>query len=240
MKKDIMGLLFDNITLDGAVSAALSHIENKTKCMVVTPNAEIAYMASKNSEIKDIINNAQLVLPDGVGVILASKIIKNPLSGKVAGVDFAHKLIAATDRPVFLLGGKPGVADVAAENIVSMFNSANIVGTMDGYFKDESEAIRRINDSGAEILYVCLGAPKQEQFIVRNMDVLAPYVMAGLGGSLDVLAGTAVRAPDIFIKLGLEWFYRLLKDPKRIKRMSVLPLYALKAVFYKDKGEKNA
>lgn len=238
MKQKILSVNFDNVNMDEALNIAFKAAEDGRKCMVVTPNAEIAYMAEKDKKLLDIINEAGLVLPDGVGVILASKIIGKPLKQKVAGVEFAESLLSKYSGPVYLLGGKPGVAATAKSNLEKKYPGCNIVGVNDGYFKNADEVIEKINQSGAKVLFVCLGAPKQEFFIHENMSKLSPSVIAGLGGSLDVFAGTAKRAPDIFIKLGLEWFYRLLKQPSRIKRMSVLPLYVLKSVKYKLFGGK--
>lgn len=237
MKTDIMTLLFDNITLQEAVDTAISCAKANENCMVVTPNAEIAYRAKTDARLKAIINSAKLVLPDGVGVVLASKIIGKPLKGKVAGVEFAEQLVAQTNLPIFLLGGKPGVADLAAKNLKAKYPTCNICGTADGYFKEDGTAIDAVNASGAKIVLVCLGAPRQEFFIDDNKDKLMPAVMAGLGGSLDVFAGTVKRAPDIFVKLGLEWFYRLLKQPSRFKRMLSLPLYAWDSVVWKFRGK---
>ena len=120
------------------------------------------------------------------------------------------------------------------------YPSCNIVGVRDGYFKEKDipDIINEINASGAKIVYVCLGAPKQELFIKTHMDEINAYVFAGLGGSLDVFAGTAKRAPDFFVKFGLEWLYRLIKQPSRIKRMSVLPLYIIETIKFKLGGKK--
>ena len=237
MKTDIMNLLFDNISLQEAVDTAITCGKSGEKCMVITPNAEIAYRAKNDEKLKTIINNAKLVLPDGVGVVLASRIIGKPLKGKVAGVEFAEQLVAQTDLPIFFLGGKPGVAQTAAQKLKEKYPACNIVGTADGYFKEEQAVIDAVNTSGAKIVLVCLGAPRQEYFMAKYQQDFAPAVMAGLGGSLDVFAGTVKRAPEIFVKLGLEWFYRLVKQPSRFKRMLALPLYALDSVLWRLRGK---
>lgn len=240
MKKQIMSINFDSVTMNEAVSIAEGCISSSEKCMVVTPNAEIAYAAEKDKKFADLINSAKLVLPDGVGVVLASKILGDPVKQKVAGVEFAENLIKSTSHPVFFFGGKPGVAEAARNNMKAKYPSCNIVGVRDGYFKDKEipEIINQINESGAKIVFVCLGAPKQELFIQTHMNEMNAFVFAGLGGSLDVFAGTAKRAPEFFVKFGLEWLYRLIKQPSRIKRMSVLPLYVIESIKYKFGGKK--
>ncbi len=240
MKKQIMSLLIDDVTVSEAVDTAVGRMKDGVGCSVMTPNAEIAYLAEKDEKLKNVLNRADLTLPDGVGVVKAASIIGTPLKGKAAGVDFAEKLCAAlaeNGKSLFLYGGKPGVAEQAAENLVKKNPGLKIAGTLDGY-GDPDEAQAVINSSGADALFVCLGCPKQEYFIDERE--LSPLVRAGLGGSLDVFAGTAKRAPGIFIDLGLEWLYRLLKQPSRIGRMFKLPAYILKAYSYKLRRKKDA
>lgn len=241
MRKDILSVTFDNLTMEQAVQKAMDYIHNGEKCRVVTPNAEIGLDCMKNAELRELVNSSELVLPDGIGVIYASRILKRPIGQKVAGCEFAENLanrMQNTGKSLFLFGGKPGVAEQAAKNLQDKYPGLKIAGTLNGYFSDENEVIAKINEAEPDALYVCLGCPKQEQFMVRNRDKLNVSLMGGFGGTLDVLSGNAKRAPEIFIKLGLEWFYRLISDPKRIKRMARLPLYLVYAFTSKDKGEK--
>ncbi len=241
MRKEILNVTFDNLTMEQAVDKAMDYINKGEKCRVVTPNAEIGLDCMKNAELRALVNNSELVLPDGIGVIYASRILKRPIGQKVAGCEFAEKLadrMQNTGKKLFLFGGKPGVAEQAAKNLQAKYPGLEIAGTQNGYFSDESEIIEIINAAQADALYVCLGCPKQEQFMERNRDKLNVSLMGGFGGTLDVLSGNAQRAPEIFIKLGLEWFYRLINDPKRIGRMARLPLYLVYAFTSKDKGEK--
>ena len=238
MKQDIMSVMFDNVTMSEAINYALQCINSNKKCMVVTPNAEIAYNAKKNNRLKNIINHAGLVLPDGIGVILAGKIIKKPLKEKVAGVEFGESIIAKSNAPIFFLGGKPGVAQTAKEKLEEKYPSCNIVGVCDGYFDNKEHVIEQINQSGAKVVFVCLGSPKQEYFIEENMDKINATLFMGLGGSLDVYAGVAQRAPKFFVNFGLEWLYRLIKQPSRIIRMKALPLYVIDSIMYRLKGAK--
>ena len=158
------------------------------------------------------------------------------------GIDFASALMAQMGqegKSVFLLGAKPGVADAAAEKMRERFPGLVIAGTNDGYFQDDDPVVEKINAAQPDLLLVCLGAPKQELWMQRNAPRLRVGLMAGLGGSLDVFAGNVKRAPKFFQKLGLEWFYRLLKEPKRIGRMMKLPKFLFAAIGCKLRGKKR-
>lgn len=235
MKTDIMGLQFDNVTMDEALAAAEKLLAGEKAAMVVTPNAEIAYEAIGDEALRALLNSAELMLPDGAGVVLASKLLKRPLRQKVAGVEFAEGLLGVlekTGQSLYLLGGKPGIGELAAEKMRRKHPDLRIAGIADGYFQDDAPVVEKINASGARALFVCLGAPKQEQFMARHRQTLNVRLMAGLGGSLDAFAGTVRRAPRWMIRCNLEWLYRLMKEPKRFKRMLRLPKY-LRAVVCK-------
>ncbi len=224
----IYGTEYNNVTLGEAADMTDAMLSEDGNHMVVTPNAEIAYLAKQEKRLRDIINASDLTIADGIGVVYASKIYRTPVKGKVAGVDLGEEVIARaakSGRGVFLLGGKPGVAELAAQKLSEKYHNINFCGMHDGYFKDDDEIVRIINESGAEILFVCLGAPKQEYWMADNKDRLNVRLMLGLGGALDSYAGTVKRAPEIWIKLGLEWLYRLMKEPWRAKRMLALPKY---------------
>lgn len=238
MKKQVMNIAFDDCTMDEAVNTALQYIYERKKCRVVTPNAEFAIEAKKNSRFLNILQSSEMVLPDGVSVIYASKIVGNPINSKLAGIAFAQALCSALGKEggrLFLLGAKPGVAEKAGEKLKAEYPGLIIVGTHDGYFKDTAPVIAEINAAQPDALFVCLGAPKQEYFMEEQRDELKVPLMAGLGGSLDVLAGNVNRAPEFYQKAGLEWFYRLCKEPKRWKRMIKLPIYLWDAVIWKIK-----
>lgn len=240
MKLDVLGLQFDNLTMDEALAAGERLLEGDHPGIVVTPNAEIAYDACKNATFRALLNGADLILPDGAGVVLAAKILGTPLKSKVAGIDFARNMLsvfALRGTKLYLLGSKPGVAEQAAEKMKAIAPGLVICGTADGYFKDETPVVDKINASGAEALFVCLGAPKQERFMFAHRDALTTVrLMAGLGGSLDGFAGNVKRAPKWMIRLQLEWLYRLIKEPKRLGRMMRLPKYVLLAFRARRKG----
>lgn len=240
MKIDVMGVNYDNVTMDEALARAEKLLQGDRAAICVTPNAEIAYDAMHNGELRGMLNRADLVLPDGAGVVLSARILKTPLKGKVAGIEFATNLLtlfAEKGTRLFLLGSKPGIAEQAAEKMRERVPELNICGTQDGYFQDEAEVIAKINTAGAQALYVCLGAPKQEYFMFTHQnDLTTVRLMAGLGGTLDGFAGTVKRAPRWMIKCNLEWFYRLLKEPRRFGRMLRLPKFIFAAMRCRRKG----
>ncbi len=233
MRHEILSVGFDSVTMDEAAEKAFELSKSGKGHYIVTPNSEIVYECRRNESLRHAVRGADMVVPDGIGVVYAARILGCPVKQKVAGVELGERLIARTAETggsVYLLGAKPGVAQEAARRLCEKYSGLNIVGTHDGYFKDDSEVISDINDKSPDVLLVCLGVPKQELWMSENRDKLKVGVMLGLGGSLDIYAGATKRAPDIFIKLGLEWFYRLCKEPWRFKRMLRLPLFLLTAV----------
>lgn len=234
-----MGVRFDNVTMEEALARAIALLPEKRGAYVVTPNSEIVYEAMADESLRDLLNAADLVLPDGAGVVLGSKILKTPLKEKVAGVDFADRLLghlAETGGAVYLLGGKPGIAELAGQKMREKYPDLTICGMADGYFRDEGPVVEAIQQAAPDVLFVCLGAPKQERFMARHQKELPVGLMAGLGGSLDSFAGTVKRAPKWMIRLNLEWFYRLLKEPWRFKRMLRLPKFLWAVVCRRMRG----
>lgn len=210
--------------------------------LIVTPNSEIIMNATRDEELKSLIEQSGLIIPDGIGLVYASKIIGEPLNERVTGVDFLNEILEyleETGKSVYLLGSKPAneerpsVAELAGKNMIKKYPKLKIAGTHDGYFKNHEEAdlVKEINESGAEFLCVALGAPKQEKFIYEHRDEFINIRAGiGVGGSLDVWAGTVKRAPEFYQKHGLEWFYRFVKEPSRYKRMAQLPLFMVKVI----------
>lgn len=235
-KTNILGVNVDKVTYDDAISRIMKMLNEPGNHTVFTPNSEIIYMAYKDENFCGILNSADLLTADGIGVVYASKILKNPVPERVAGFDMSCGIIreiAQSGHRLYLFGGKPGVAEKAAEQLKEEYPLLSIVGMRDGYFtpEDNDAIIDDINMSGADLVFVCLGAPKQENWIFENRSKLNCHVMMGVGGTLDVLAGTAERAPEIWCDLGFEWLYRLIKEPKRIFRMMALPKFALTVIF---------
>lgn len=232
---DILGVNVDSITFDDALDKAEALVKTEGVSMIFTPNPEIVMCAKSDAELKNILNSADLCTADGIGVVYASKIIGNPVPERVAGFDLVCALLermSKTGDGVFLFGAKPGVAEVAKAKMEDKYPGIVISGTHDGYFKPEDEdgIVEEINASGAKLLLVCLGAPKQEKWIAQNRNRLNVNLCMGVGGTLDVFAGTAKRAPEIFIKLNLEWAYRILKHPSRIGRFAALPKFVIEVL----------
>ncbi|HHV73280.1 WecB/TagA/CpsF family glycosyltransferase [Thermoanaerobacterium sp. R66] len=234
----IFDVPIDKVNMKQAVDTVEKFLSEDRLHMIATPNAEIVMMAQKDPEYKEILNKTDLNVPDGSGVIFASKIYKEELPERVAGFDLMMELIkvaAEKKYKIYLLGAKSDVVKGAYLNLKRQYSEIDIVGFHDGYFSkdDEAEIIKDINEKNTDLLFVALGAPKQEKWIYENKNRLKAKVAIGVGGSFDVIAGKVTRAPEIYRKLGLEWFYRLLKEPWRYKRMMALPKFAVKVLFSK-------
>jgi len=226
---NILGTVFDNLTFDEAVEAALELTHSGGYC--VTPNPEIVMTARGDSEFSSVINGANLVVADGIGVVYASKILGTPLKVKIPGIELAEAVLAKS-MSVFLFGAKPGVAELAGEKLKDKYPGLCIVGTQNGYDYDNDSVMAAIAEANAALTFVCLGARKQELFMA-DFRAKYPYcktLLIGLGGALDAFSGTFERAPESWRKLNLEWLYRLIKQPSRIKRMIKLPAILILAV----------
>ena len=231
---NILGVHVDKLTMNEAVDKAVELLEKDGLSKIYTPNSEIILYASENPEFTDVLNSADMVVADGIGVVYGAKILGNPLSERVAGFDLVCRLfepMAKMGKSVYLLGAKPGVAEMAAENLKKKYPGLIIAGTHDGYFKDDVSVIESINNASPDFLMVCLGFPKQEMWINNNADKLNAKLAIGAGGCLDVFAGTVQRAPEFYCNHGIEWLYRLIKQPSRFVRMLALPKFGLKVIF---------
>ena len=222
------GIRIDDVTPEEAVKIALSA---PRPLFTVTPNAVMLDACRRNPEYAALINQADLSLPDGAGILLAAKRAGTPLREKVSGIDFGEALIEAAARQrrsAFLLGGKPGVAQTAARHLCEREPHLQICGTYHGYFHKTGEenrtVLQQIRDCRPNILFVCFGFPLQEEWISRNLADLpdSVRVVAGLGGSLDVWAGNLRRAPRFLSNMGLEWAWRMMLEPRRLKDLPAL------------------
>lgn len=232
---EIAGINIDDISMVQAVDRIYEFIESGRNHSIFTPNAEIMMDGITNKDMKAILNGSDMLVADGAGVVLASKILGRQVTEKVSGYDLVKSLLCSSSkRPIrfYLFGGKPGIPEKANANIICDYPGAEVVGTRNGYFSKEDEAsiIEDINSSGADVLLVCLGAPKQELWITENKHRLKVKASIGVGGTMDVLAGNVKLAPDFFRNHGLEWLYRLYKEPKRFIRMLKLPKFILYVV----------
>lgn len=230
---NVLGIKFSNVNMEQAVKKSVDLINNDGNKMIFTPNPEIVIEASKDEKLANIINDADMVVADGIGVVIGSKIIGKPLPERVAGYDLVQNIfkeIKNTDKTVYFFGAAPNVANSAAKKMEELHKGLKVVGTHNGYFDNDDEIINEINSLKPDILLVGLGAPKQEYWIYNNKDKLNVNLSIGVGGSFDVMAGQVKRAPMFFRKLGLEWFYRLITQPTRAKRMLRLPLFLIKVI----------
>lgn len=239
IKIDVLGVGFDNLTMEEATDRAMELIQSRDAKYVVTPNPEIVMQCRSNPQLAQAVSAAAMVLPDGIGIVYGARILGTPLKGKLAGIDFVSSLFEQTSQhplTVFLLGAKPGVAEKAAANLQINYPKLKIVGTNDGYFDGDDPVIEKINATSPDLLLVCLGAPKQELWMQNNTPRLKVGLMLGLGGVLDVFSGETQRAPQIWQKLGLEWLYRLTKEPGRILRMANLPKFGCAVIGKRMRG----
>lgn len=209
-------------------------LEYADKGQVVTINPEMIQTAKNNPEFAKIINNAELVIPDGIGVEIGLKILGHNVR-RIAGIEFGKKLIEKYSKsPVAFIGAKPEIIEKAVENIKNEIPELNVVYMQDGYFKDDERVLAELKDKSPELVLVALGSPKQEFFISKAKELLPETLFIGLGGSFDVWSGVVKRAPEIWQKLGMEWLYRTIKEPQRFKRIfPTLPLFVLKV--FKEK-----
>ncbi|TCK93465.1 N-acetylglucosaminyldiphosphoundecaprenol N-acetyl-beta-D-mannosaminyltransferase [Natranaerovirga hydrolytica] len=241
-KINILGVNFNHITMEQAIDIVIGFLNSKEKLhMIFTPNPEIVMIAQKEIKLQEILNHSDLVVPDGIGIVKAAKILKDPLTERVAGYDLVQNVfekISKTNHTVYFLGGAKEVADQAAKNMQEKYPGLKIIGCHDGYFSknEEMTIIQEINELKPDLLLVGLGAPRQEMWLYDNRKKLNAKACIGVGGSFDVMSGKVKRAPKWMIKSNLEWFYRLLVQPTRIKRMINLPIFMLKVLVNKKKA----
>lgn len=235
----ILGVRIDKLNADEAYNKFLCLFKQDSFSAVYTPNPEIIMLAQEDHELKEALLDADLVIPDGIGVIYASRIHKLGLEERLPGIEFMDRMLKFcnnTNGSIFILGGKPGVAQKACDNISDKYPNIVVKGAHDGYFsaEDELKVVDKINEVKPDILFVALGCPKQEKWIYSHRKILNTKIAMGVGGSVDVWAGVAKRAPKIFIDLNIEWLYRLLREPHRIGRMMSLPKFLIKVLLSRD------
>ncbi|MBO5397624.1 MAG: WecB/TagA/CpsF family glycosyltransferase [Clostridia bacterium] len=237
----ILGVEIDNITSDeaGEITKQLIETSNKSCSLVVAPNVEFIMAAQKDEEFFNILKTSKLATPDSVGVIIGGKLQKKPFKERIPGQTYFRKVFEVGEKEgwtFYLLGGSGDIPRRAKEHLESIYLKAKIVGYHEGYFKEDSEekVIEEINNLQPNVLFVAMGAPRQEKWIYENKDKLKVDIAAGQGGTFDYEAGNIKRAPVWMQKCGIEWLWRLIREPKRIKRMAVLPLYLLTILFTKD------
>lgn len=241
--RNILNIPTENVTMDEAVREVLDRIASGQPGYVVTLNPEILYGCQKDPAVQQAVRDATFIFPDGIGIVYASKILKRPLKERVPGVELSENLLPeAVTRGyrLFILGGEPGVAEQAASKLTEKYPGLQVCGTSDGFFTDDDVLTAKITAAAPDILFVCLGASLQERWMAAHIGRIPSGVMLGIGGSVDIYAGTVTRAPLFWRKLNLEWFYRVLSQPKRFGRIVVsLPSF-LWAVLRQRRAERKA
>jgi N-acetylglucosaminyldiphosphoundecaprenol N-acetyl-beta-D-mannosaminyltransferase len=227
---ELAGVKVDNVTLAESLGKLEEFVADKTPRLIVTPNPEMIVASQEDEELFNILNNAHLRLPDGISMVVVSRILRTPLRERVTGIDF---LLAAVERAaqkgyrIYLLGSAPGVAEKAAQNLASQYPGLKIVGTHQGFFRsaDDPQIIGQIKQAKPDILFAGLGAGRQEKWLAAHLNELNIPVSMGVGGSFDVIAGKKQRAPGWVRALYIEWLYRLLTEPQRWRRQLALPKF---------------
>jgi len=241
-KVNILGVSIDVINVEDACERARMFAVGDRFRYIFTPNPEIIMLAQDDEEFKRTLNSADMIVPDGIGVVIASSFYSQKLPERVPGFDIMADLLAwgaSRGWKFYFLGGKPGVVERAKANVEKVYPNINVVGIHNGYFDEqkEEEIIAHINLCSPNIILVGMGAPLQEKWIFKNRKKVNARLAIGVGGALDILAGKAKRAPELFTRFGLEWLYRLLKEPSRLKRMPVIPIFFIKT--FMDTKAKN-
>jgi N-acetylglucosaminyldiphosphoundecaprenol N-acetyl-beta-D-mannosaminyltransferase len=233
MKENFLGVNVSTLNYEEITSSIMKDIEHKKKSFIVAINPEKLMKAKDDEELKILLNKADYQIPDGIGVILASRLKGGRIKERVTGIDLMLTLCkeaAKQGKSVFLYGAKPGIADEARGELEKIHPTLNIAGTLNGYEKDIRVIRDTINQANPDILFVALGSPAQENWILSHMHELSPSIYQGVGGSFDVISGRINRAPIFFQKFGLEWLYRLIKEPWRWKRQLLLPKFLLEVL----------
>jgi len=230
----VLGCRVDRVDTDAAIARIDQLLAQGTPAQVVTLGAEMANLAHGDARYRGVLNSAALVVPDTIGIVLASRWIGAPLPERVAGIDLIERLCALAAQqglPIYLVGSAPSIAAGAALALEQRHAGLKIAGAESGFFRDDaSRAIcERIRNSGARLVFVGLGFPRQEHWIHDHLSELGPAVCIGVGGSFDVISGRLTRAPLAVRRVGLEWLYRLVREPRRLRRQLALPLFAARA-----------
>lgn len=239
----IFGIRVSKVDMKATVSYLTEAVKNCEPHQVITANPIMVMTALENPAYMEIMKSAELVVPDGTGVVWAAGYCHDPVAERVAGFDLLHELLHQGESynwKVYLLGSTPDVVRETATRLQSQYPGITIAGYRDGFFGPEAdeEVLNKIIQAQPDLLFVARGADSQEPWIAKYKSRLNIPIMMGVGGSFDVISGKSRRAPKVFQKLRAEWLYRLLKEPTRYKRMLALPKFAVKVLREKDKVTK--
>ncbi|AJD29807.1 MULTISPECIES: WecB/TagA/CpsF family glycosyltransferase [Clostridium] len=236
MKTEMLGYSIFN----GSKEELLNIIDKYEKVNIISGNPEVLYNGLNNEELfKNFTDKDSIIIPDGVGVVLASKIIKNPVKEKIAGIEVMNSILEKCNengKAVYLLGTTEDVLKECERKLLIKYKNLNIVGKHNGFFDmdDCKDILEDIKESKPYALFIAMGCPRQEKFISKYMDKLPCKIYMGVGGSFDVFAGKVKRAPRWMIDCNLEWLYRVVKEPYRIKRLASIPKFLLKVALNKQ------
>ena len=229
---NVLGVRFDAVKMSDVLLEVDRAVESNSKIKLAFSNPEFVVVAQKSSFLKGYLNSTKFNVADGVGILMAACLLGKRLPERITGTDFVYELASLSSRKghrVFLLGGRPGVAELASQRLLEKYEGCRIVGCRDGFFSDDDDVVEQINESNCDVLMVCLGNPAQEEWIQKNYSQINANVIFGNGGALDFAAGLVTRAPYLFQRLGLEWLWRLKNDftLRRFKRMLRLPYFSI-------------
>ncbi len=229
---ELQGFNINSFDFDEAVDFACQH-----SGQVVTINPEMIELAKKNPELTNSIKEAELIIPDGIGIEIGLRILGHKVK-RIAGIEFARKMIdefSKNNKSIALIGAKPEIITETVKNLQKEVENINLSYVQDGYFIDEEKITNNLTELQPDLVLVALGSPKQEILIHKLKKTLPKSLMIGVGGSFDVWAGYVERAPEIYQKLGLEWLYRTIKEPSRFKRIfPTLPLFIINVIMEKS------
>ena len=233
---NILSVKFNNTSRTELLNTIEKRIKNKSRTLIFTPNPQILLKASRDKSFLKTLQSSDINIPDGIGILIAARKLGQPLKERISGIDVGESLIAFAARKelsVFLLGGKKGRAEKSARRFREKYPTLNICGCHNGYFSKSGEqndiVVRSIANLRPDILFVCFGSPLQEEWIEANIDRLPSVKLAiGLGGSFDVWSGSIRRAPGFMREAGLEWLWRIIREPRRIKTLYDIPCFLLK------------
>ena len=234
-RADLLGVSVCKVTAAEVIDKILEYLKTDEGHIIVTADASAVVIAMDDPEFTEIIREADIVTPDGAGILLASKILGLGITEKVSGVDLARSLCRLSGEKgfsIYFLGAAPGVAEEARQKLLEQYPDMKVVGVHHCYFKPEEEAsiVEDVKASGADILLVAMGIPAQEKLIKRNLDKLGVKAAIGVGGTFDVFSGRIERAPVWMQRHGMEWLHRLCKNPKKISKVAMLPKFMMKVL----------
>ncbi len=240
-KVNVLGIEFDNLTKRNLIEIIINRLSQNDKTFIVTANPEIVMYATKNADYKTVIESADYRIADGIGVIYGAKILNQSLAERIPGYELMMELLQYANeerKKVYFLGAQQGVIDALKIKVAKQFPKIEVVGARNGYFDlSDPSVVIDLKEADADFVFLALGYPRQETWISHNIETFNKGVFIGVGGSFDVLSDKVKRAPVIWQKLNLEWFYRLLKQPSRWKRTLVLPLFLVEVIISKLKNK---